>query len=227
MQPPPEYSFKQKDSKIPLIIVSLLLVAALAFGIWAFGGRQDYKNNVDKKIAAAVAEAKKEQATQLQAQFEEQAKSPYKTFTGSATYGSVSFQYPKSWSAYVNSDSNEPINAYFFPGEVPGTDSQTAYPLRVELVNTDYSQVVQQFSSQLSQGNLRASAYIPEKMKGKANVLAGTRFDGAIGQSGSNDINGSMLVIKVRDKTLQISTQTQAGVKDFDNIILPALTFVP
>jgi uncharacterized protein HemX len=138
MQPPPEYSFKQKDSKIPLIIVSLLLVAALAFGIWAFGGRQDYKNNVDKKIAAAVAEAKKEQATQLQAQFEEQAKSPYKT-----------------------------------------------------------------------------------------NVLAGTRFDGAIGQSGSNDINGSMLVIKVRDKTLQISTQTQAGVKDFDNIILPALTFVP
>jgi hypothetical protein len=227
MQPAPEYSFNQKSSKIPLIVVSLLLILAVAFGIWAFGGRQDYKNNADKKIAAAVAVAKRKQAADLQTQFDEQSKSPYKTFAGSATYGSVSFQYPKSWSAYINSDSNEPVNAYFFPGEVPGTDSQTAYPLRVELVNTDYSQVVQQFTSQLGQANLKASAYIPPKMKGKTNVLPGTRFDGAIGQSGNNDIVGSMVVIKVRDKTLQISTQTQAGVNDFDNIILPSLTFVP
>jgi hypothetical protein len=227
MQPTPDYSFNQKTSKIPLVIVSLLLVLALAFGIWAFGGRQDYKNNVDKKIAVAIAAAKKDQAAQLQAQFDEQSKSPYKTFNGSATYGSVSFQYPKTWSAYVNSDSNQPVNAYFFPGEVPGTDSQIAYPLRVELVNTDYSQVLQQFTSQISQGNLKASAYIPPKMKDKTNVLPGTRFDGAIGQSGNNDIVGSLVVIKVRDKTLQISAQTQAAVKDFDNIILPSLTFVP
>jgi hypothetical protein len=227
MQPTPDYSFKPKSSKLPLAIVSLLLILALAFGIWAFGQMQDYKTNVDKKVAVAVAGANKQQAAELQAQFEEQAKSPYKVFSGSPTYGSVTFQYPKSWSAYANSDSNEPINAYFYADVVPGTESGAAYPLRVELVNTDYTQVVQQFTSQLGQGDLKAAAYIPPKMKGKANVLPGTRFDGAIGQSGNNDVSGSLVVIKVRDKTLQISTQTKAGVKDFDNIILPSLTFVP
>ena len=43
---------KQQDGSglaIGLILVSVLLVAALGFGGWAFSGRQDYKNNVDQK----------------------------------------------------------------------------------------------------------------------------------------------------------------------------------
>jgi hypothetical protein len=36
-----------------------------------------------------------------------------------------------------------------------------------------------------------------------------------------------MLVIKVRDKTLEISTESNDYLNDFNNIILASLTFVP
>jgi hypothetical protein len=223
---PPEYN-PPKTSRLPLIIVSLLLILALVFGFWAYGQMQDYKNNSDAKSAAAVAAAEKTQAAKLQAQFDEQSKSPYKTFTGSATYGTVSFNYPKTWSAYVASDSNEPINAYFNPDQVPGVDSNTPLPLRVELLNTDYAQAVQQFSTQVSDGSVKATAYVPPKMKGVNNVTPGTRFDGQVIQTDNGYSNGSIVIIKVRDKTLQISTQTDDGQADFNNIILASLTFVP
>src|SRR3990172_3609611 len=105
-----------------LVIVLLLvgLVAAAGFGWWAFGQRPDYKNNFDKKAAEEVAKAKAEQKTQLEKEFAEREKSPYKTFKGSATYGSVTFNYPKTWSGYVEEDNtSSPINGYFFPGIVP------------------------------------------------------------------------------------------------------------
>jgi uncharacterized protein HemX len=105
---------------LPIVILSVLLLAAIGFGGWAFMQMQDYKNNSNKKAAVAVTAAKKTQAAELQTQFEEQSKSPNKSFKGSATYGSVTFNYPKTWSAYVDTSStSEPINAYFHPNEVP------------------------------------------------------------------------------------------------------------
>lgn len=222
----PAYA-QPKTSRLPIAILALLLIIAIVFGVWAYGQMQDYKNNSDAKSAAAVAAAEKTQALKLQAQFADQAKSPYKVFKGSPTYGTVSFNYPKTWSAYVTSDSNEPINAYFNPDQVPGVDSDTALPLRVELLDTDYSQAVAQFTSQITDGSVKATAYIPPKMKDSANVAPGTRFDGQIGQNDNGNIQGSMVIIKVRDKTLQISTQTQAGIDDFNNIILASLSFAP
>ena len=44
-----------------LIVTVLLLVGSLAFAGWAFLGRQDYKNNTDKKIADAVTIAKQKE----------------------------------------------------------------------------------------------------------------------------------------------------------------------
>ncbi len=212
---------------IIIILLVLLLVGALAFGGWAFTQMSDYKNNSDKKAAVAVAAAKKQQATELQAQFDEQSKSPNKTFHGSATYGSVSFNYPKSWSAYVDSsNTSEPINAYFHPGEVPGVQSKTAFALRLEVVNTDYSQVVNQLSSNVKQGTVTAKAYMPAKLQGVANAQPGTLFSGQVIQ-GDNTKNGTLLVIKVRDKTLQISTQSADYLKDFTDTVLPSLTFAP
>lgn len=212
-----------------IIALAVLLVVSLAFGAWAYGGRQDYKNNTDKKIASAVSNAKTAQAAQLQQQFNEQSKNPNKTFKGPATYGSVSFNYPKTWSAYVDeSDTNEPINAYFYPDQVPGINSQAAYALRVELVNIDYANVLQQFNANLTAGLSTAAAYVPPKMKNTANIQPGTRLDGAIGQGNSGGIiNGSMVILKVRDKTLQVYTQSTDFLNDFNNTILPSLTFAP
>jgi hypothetical protein len=220
----------QKGGGNTAVVISLvvLLLASLGFGYWAFSGRQDYKNNTDKKVAVAVASGKTQQSAADKASYDELIKKPYKSFTGNATYGTISFSYPKTWSAYVDqTDANEPLNAYFYPGEVPGVNGTTAYPLRVELVNTEYSQVLEQYSSIIAQGDAKSAAYIPPKMAGVNNVQPGVRLDGSLWQDNDVKQKGSMVIIKVRDKTMQIYSQSPDFASDFNNIILPSLTFVP
>lgn len=210
------------------IVTSVLLVAVSIFAVWAFMGRQDYKNNSDQKANAAVSAAKEAQAKQLQQQFAEENKNPNRTYQGSSTYGSISFKYPKTWSAYVDeTNSNEPINGYFYPDRIPGLNSGTAYALRVELVDTGYAQTLQQYSALVKQGKLKAAAYVPPKMVGKPNLHPGTRFDGAVNQNQNGVQQGAMIVIQVRDKTLKISTQSPQFLADFNKTVLPNLTFVP
>lgn len=222
------FSAHRSHKTLIIIVLCILLVAALAFGVWSFSGRQDYKNNSDKKSATAVSAAQKALAAQLQAQYDQQSKQPYKLFTGSPTYGSISFNYPKTWSAYVDAtQSNEPINGYFYPDVVPGVQSNTAFALRVELVSTDYSQILQQFSNLITQGQLSAKAYVPPSLQGVANVTPGTYLSGQINNNSSQPQNGSMVVIKVRDKTLEIYTESTSYANDFNNIILSSLKFAP
>jgi type II secretory pathway pseudopilin PulG len=223
-----KYNENGSTSVVVAVISSILLVAAGAFAVWAFMGRQDFKNNTDQKINTAVTAAEAAQAVRLKAQFAEESKNPNKTYLGSPTYGSVSFKYPKTWSAYIDeTSSNEPINGYFYPDKVPGLQSGTAYALRVELLNNSYSQTLQQLNSLVKQGKLKASAYVPPKMAGKPNLQPGTRFDGMVNQNQAGPQQGSMVVIQVRDKTLKISTQSLSFVQDYNNSVLANLTFVP
>lgn len=206
-----------------IVVLALCLIVSLSFGFKAFTEGQDYKKNSDKKVAAAVEATKASETTKLTAQFEQQQKSPYKTYSGPVTYGSITFSYSKTWSAYVNdSNSSQPINGYFHPDIVPAATT-TAYALRVELLSTPYAQALQQFDSQIKTGKLKAVAYIPPKLNGVTNVQPGTRLEGAISQTQ----NGSMVIIKIRDKTLKIYTQSQSFVPDFNNVVLPSLTFTP
>lgn len=211
-------------SFVAILILALVVVAAAIFGGWAFMSRQDYKNNSDAKAAVAVEAAKKVQAAELQKAFAQQEKLPNKTYKGPTTYGTVTFDYPKTWSGYVDeSVSGAPINGYFHPVVVPGLQSKSAYALRVELVNIDYTSILQQHDSQIKDGSVKASAYVPPKMAGIANVQTGTRLDGALSQ----DIKGSMVIIKVRDKALQVYTQSNDFLNDFNSTVLPSLTFAP
>lgn len=214
-----------KSILVPAVLI-ILLIASLAFGGWAFSQMSTFKNDSDKKSAAAVAAAKNAQAAQLQAQFDEQSKSPNKTYKGSATYGSVTFDYPKTWSAYIETNNtSEPINGYFNPDVVPGLQSKTALALRVELLASDYSQVLQQYNSSFSQAKLTAKAYMPPKMQNVANVSAGTYLSGPINSADPTQ-SGAMVIIRVRDKTLKIYTESNQYLTDFTGV-LNSLTFAP
>lgn len=207
-----------------MILLVVLLVASLGFGAWAYSQIQSYKNDSDKKIAAALAANKTALTKEAQDNFD---KTNTKPFVGSSTYGSVSFNYPKTWSAYVDTTSaSEPINAYFHPDQVPGINGSTAYALRVELVSNDYSQIVQQFNGNLTQRTVTSKAYLPPKLNGVANVQPGLLFSGQI-NSRDQTQRGTLLVIKVRDKTLEISTQSNSYLNDFTNVILASLSFAP
>lgn len=211
-------------SVIAIIVLSICLVMVMIFAFWAFASRADYKDHSDQKAAAAAKVASAAGAKEQQAKDAEAEKQPYKTYHGSLTYGGVTFNYPKTWSGLVDTtDTNEPINGYFQPDIIPGLQSKTPLALRVELLAQDYTTAISQIDGDVTAGTVKATAYVPPKMDGAPNVTPGIRLDGQITQ----DFQGSMVIIKVRDKTLEISTQSKDYLKDFNDTVLASLTFVP
>jgi hypothetical protein len=101
-----------------------------------------------------------------------------------------------------------------YPGAVPPISNNTPYALRVEVANTTYEATLQQLDSNVKSGDLRASTIT-------LNGVAGVRYDGKI----QNELQGSMVVFKVRDKSLKVFTETETFRGDFDKIILPSLKF--
>lgn len=207
---------------IPLILSILLLIGAGGFAYWAYAGRQDYKDNVDIKIADAVAVAQQKVSTQKDKEFAQKEKYPYDTYTGPSAYGSLVVKYPRTWSGYVATQNNgvNPINGYFHPGQVPTiTSLNSSFALRVSVVQQPYSAVLQQFQIYVKQGKTKAHAY---RSPNVPNVI-GTRFDGQIG----SQKQGSMIVMPYREKTLEVWTEDTSFRADFDNIILPNFSFSP
>lgn len=215
---------QSKKAVVLAVILGVLLIGSLAFGLWAFGKAQTYKSNSAKAAAAAAAAAKQAQSEIDQANFAQQLKAPYKSFIGPATYGSLKFSYPKDWSVYLDqSSSSDPVNGYFHPSIVPSIGGDTAYALRLEIKASSYDSVIGEYQSQVESGELKASVYVPAKLAKSANVQRGTRFDGAL----TDNFKGALVAVPLRDQTILVYTQSTKYVPDFNNIVLPSLTFSP
>lgn len=207
---------------LPLIMSLLILVGVAVFGVWAFGERQDYKNNVDEKIAVAVEKAKTEEAKVKDAQFAEESKNPLKTYKGPSAYGSVVVKYPKTWSGYVveNSQSDPYVDGYFAKGVVPDVQADSStFPLRLQVSSTSYSETLTNFESQAQEGSVRVKPYALKKVPS----VVGSFVSGAI----SENKKGYMVILPLRNTTLEIWTESDSYKSDFDKIILPNLTFSP
>jgi len=203
----------------PLLLVSVVLTILVlglgSFSIWAYVNYNDQKDNVDQKISAAVATAKKQQSDADATKFAEQEKQPNRKFTGPSDLGSVELSYPKTWSVYVDKDgSNSNYEAYFAAGVVPPISGKTPYALRVTVERKAYEDVIQAYQSKVKKGELKSSSIT---LQGQT----GTRLDGSF----SDDVKGSMVLFKVRDKTLEVYTQSDTFTSDYEKIILPSLSF--
>lgn len=202
-------------------IFCLLFLATAAFAAWAYSERQSYRNDVDEKIAIATNAAVEKAEAAKEQELAEKEKSPMRTFSGPSTYGSVTFNYPKTWSVYaVESSRGSVVNIYAHPGAVPGVDSGRPYALRVEVTSTRYDKEVANIEDSIEAGDLRAIAFRPEKVEV---ADAGLRVDGTL----RKDINGSMVLLQLRDRTLKIYTESPEFINDFNSIILPSLSFIP
>jgi hypothetical protein len=205
---------------VPLILASLFLIGALAFGFWAFGERQDYKDNVDAKISAAVVAAKQAEGKVKDKQYAEAAKLPFKTYNGPEQYGSIALQYPKTWSAYVSVGDGRggtALDGYFNPEVVPSVSQSTnTFALRLEVLSNSYSDVLRSFQNK---DDVTITPYALPKLP----KVVGVRVDGQIEQ----DKKGSMIILPVRDKTLKVYTEADTYMSDFNNNILPNLSFAP
>jgi hypothetical protein len=213
----------ERGSAAQIVLVSLLVVlllGAVGFGVWAYMGRTDYKENVDAKIAAAVKEnTQKVKAADLIA-FAEESKNPLKTYTGPVEFGGVSVQYPKTWSTYAIVGASSPLSVYFQPDVVPNVASPTSsFALRIEVVQSSYSSVLRQFDSFQKQGKTKVAPYALPKVPS----VVGSRLDGQVAQNKK----GAMIIIPMRDKTLKIWTESETMLPDFNGIILPNASFSP
>jgi hypothetical protein len=208
---------------VPMIVLAVLFVAAAAFAVWAFAGRQDYKNNSDAKAAAAVAADKEVVQAADARQYAEAAKSPLKTYIGPDAYGAVHIGYPKTWSAYIDtSNTGKPLDAYFHADYVPALASKQTYQLRVQVVGQSYSSEINRYSGKVKQGLVTATPYsLP-----KVSSVVGVQLSGQILAS-SQTAGGSMVLLPVRDKTLEVWTESNDYLPDFTTYILPNLSFSP
>ena len=105
---------------IIIIVVSLIAVTFVGLFIWMFLQYNELNDDINGQINAAVTEAKDEQAAKMEAEFSEREKYPFRTFSGPADYGELTFEYPKTWSVYVAADASNggDYTAYFNPVQV-------------------------------------------------------------------------------------------------------------
>ena len=214
-------NFLQHGGVNGLLITTIVLgVLVAGFGsvmIWALVNYTDQKNNVDGKVAIAVAEARRVQGEEDEGKFAEREKEPYDRFTGPDDLGRVEFDYPKTWSVYIAKPGGSgPYEAYLNPVKVPPVSSSQQFALRVRVEERTYESVLRTYEGTVKRGDLRSSAV-------SVSGYTGTRLDGKF----SNDIEGSMVLFKVRDKTLIVATDAKVFQNDFDKIILKSLSFNP
>jgi hypothetical protein len=206
---------------LPLIVVVLLLAGAAGFAFWAYGSRQDYKDNVDAKVSVAVAAATKAEDTKKAAEYAEADKYPLKTYSGPSAYGSLQVQYPKTWSAYVveQTGNDNPVDGYFQPNFVPYTQGTNSYALRVRVTTQSYATIVQNLQNYVKTGKTTATPFAFSKVPNDI----GTRFDGQIG----SNKQGSLVIVPLRANALEVSTEAPQFADDFNKNILPNLSFAP
>lgn len=210
---------KPKGLRIAVVLLSLALIAALSFGIWAASEAAKYKGNIDDRVANGVGAAVKKAEDAKEADFLEREKRPLRAYTGPSAFGTVGVKYPKTWSAYVDESGkgSNPLTAIFHPRYVPGLLSETAFALKVEVIGVEYSTELKRFDSASKSGDVRVS---PLKA---SNGVSGVRITGKI----DNDRSGAVVLFPLRDKTLKLTTLSNDFIKDFNDIILKNLTFTP
>ncbi|MDR0591625.1 MAG: hypothetical protein LBG75_03700 [Candidatus Nomurabacteria bacterium] len=208
--------YRSGEVNVLVVVVAMLsvfLAAAASLAVWAYISYSDQKNNVDSKISEAVATAKKTQADEDEAKFAEREKNPRTEFVGPEDYGRLTFDYPKTWSMYDAKDAAKggDYEAYLNPGYVPPVSNSQIFALRVSIYDKSYDSVVKSYDSAVKKGDLRST---PLATVGKTD-LPGVRFDGAI----SKDMRGVILVLKLRDKTVMLQTDSEVFRPDFEAII--------
>lgn len=194
-----------------LSIIAILAVIGLAvLSVWAYTNYIDQKTNVDSKITLAVATAKKEQADTDAAKYSVYEKSPYRQLVGPDDYGHLTINYPRTWSAYIAQDASNggDYEAYLNPESVPPVSGSQIFALRITIEDKDYETAVDEFSSLVESGDLTSKSV-------KIDNSTGVRFDGKF----SDDLRGSLVLFKIRDKTLTVRTDAQTFTDDFDKAI--------
>lgn len=194
---------------VAIVVLALLSVTFIGLFIWKNMQYTEAKTDVDSKIAVAVAEAKDEQATKDEQEFAEREKYPYRTFSGPADYGQLTFEYPKTWSLYVAKSAVKGGNysAFFNPIEV--NEDSSVYAIRLEILDEAFDDVTKQYQKPV-EGN---------EMSLEVINIANTTANKYTGKIPNTDLSGYIVIFKIRDKTVVLRTDSVLFAEDFNRLI--------
>lgn len=213
VRPEPKKNVAGLVKTIVIVILSLALVTFIGLFIWMYLRYNDAYNDVEGQINLAVAEAKDEQRTKDDAERQEAEKYPYKNFAGPVDYGELSFEYPKTWSVYIEADASKggDFKAYLNPGQIDPISNNTVNALRVSILNKDFEAVAEQYKREvekrdatLSMESVTVNGITANLYKG---VIPGTQMQGFI------------VIFKIRDKTAVLQTDSVLFEEEYNKLI--------
>lgn len=198
-----------------LIIIALALVAIAFAGLflWMYTEYNALKTDYDADVAAEVAKAKDEQSIADAYKCQEEKDFPYKVFAGPVDYGELNFEYPKTWSAYIAKDAANggDFEAYLNPVQVEPISNSTVNALRVRIVNKSFDDVAKEYQRYLENRN--------NPLNVESVTVNGTTANLYYGTIPSTELNGYILIFKIRDKTAFLQTDSVLFKDDFDRIV--------
>lgn len=195
---------------ILLVVTSLLAIVFIWLYIQKYIEWDTISTDFDGRLNAQVAIAVADNTTQMEAEFAEREKFPYKTFTGPADYGSFSFQYPQTWSVYIAKDAANggDFEAYFNPVEINPISTTSVNALRMKIRDATFDSVAKSYESSIKSGKLTL------KNQEVGGVLANI-YTGQI----SNSQRGAIMILKLRDKTVILQTDAEIFLDEFYRIL--------
>ena len=201
---------------IVIILLALVAVTFIGLFIWMMMEKDAAETDVNGQIAVAVAEAKDEQAMELENEFLEREKYPYKTFSGPVDYGQLTFEYPKTWSVYIEkaATTGGDFNAYFNPNQVDAVGKDTINALRVTIRDKSFDDVVPEYQRATERKNAELS--MESVTIGKDSNVIANRYTGTIP---GTELSGYIVIFKIRDKTVILQTDSVLFKDDFDKLL--------
>ncbi|MDO5451760.1 MAG: hypothetical protein Q4F56_01590 [Candidatus Saccharibacteria bacterium] len=201
-----------------IVIIALALITLTFIGlfIWMLNERNEAQSDLDGKIAVATAAAKDEQAQKDEAEFLEREKYPYKTFSGPADYGQLTFEYPKTWSVYVADPATAggDFNAYLNPVQVETVGENTVNALRVTILNEGFDEVTQAYQEVME--DEKSDLTMVATTIGADNDIVANRYTGTIPDT---ELSGYIVTFKIRDKTAILQTDSVLFQEDYDKLL--------
>lgn len=192
------------------VISMIIAVTFIGLFIWMASQYDDSKKNIEGRIDAEVIQAKNQQALELETEFENREKSPYKMFTGPSDYGSLSFEYPKTWSLYEQRDSRAggDYQAFINPDKVPPVDGENPIAVHVMILNVSFDEYISDYESDVEDGTMTLTI----------RPVGGTNANMYRGEL-DNEFIGIATVFKLRDKTVVIQTDANVFEEDYIRIL--------
>ena len=201
---------------IAIIALSLIAVTFIGLFIWMTVEKIAVQDDVEAKITAAEAKARDDQTSKMEAEFLEREKYPFKTFSGPADYGELTFEYPKTWSVYIAAAANTggDFNAYLNPIQVDAVGKDTINALRVTIRDKSFDEVTAEYQKAMDKKDSNLS--MESTTIGRNNNITANRYTGTLPDT---NLSGFIVTFKIRDKTAILQTDSVLFQADYDKLL--------